>query len=435
MVHSVLESYATVIYHAPTAPHSHEVTQQLYPCTAALLGRALAAIDSTRNRTAIVAGLSSEAEEVVRAGGWNLHRVSMWHQNKVQIRSPTNSSDGFHVSRAFARKNELWKLPFARVLFLDSDLFLPAPEEPLGHGLHDPHDAASSSTFWGRNFSSHSQGSGQQVHQKQPRHRAESFLLQQRAGLDRIWALPRRGSELYATRTRTLASAAAQETGNTAAQTASKSASQSPTAVREPPATAKLKGGVATTATHSHHDPRCFSSSIMLLNPLEKEYRQLRETVSHPPPFEQLAPCPGIDQKILNTVFTEWSEFGSEHLAFLMYIHGASSKPLFETVRFLRGNTPDVSAAPNADLTRLVVYSLFFSQNASRADFTACVQNEDTETTARIERLRSRKFEDLAEKEAFAVIQYELTRAWKRAVATLPSGISREWCDPCRAER
>lgn len=106
------EAYATLVYgDGPLA------------CAAAVLGRTLRQHDSSRARVAVVSRLSSKSRAILEHDG-------VWQVHEAAPRVPKGSGSP-RYRQALARKNELWRLPFDRVVYMDADTFLLA--DPSNH--------------------------------------------------------------------------------------------------------------------------------------------------------------------------------------------------------------------------------------------------------------------------------------------------------------
>ena len=98
------EAYATLVYGDTPAA-----------CAAVVLGITLRRHDPTRERIAIVRDLSNRTREVLTHGGlWRLH----------EARAGGAVGRRRRFVETLSRKNELWRLPYSRVLYLDADTFL-----------------------------------------------------------------------------------------------------------------------------------------------------------------------------------------------------------------------------------------------------------------------------------------------------------------------
>ena len=92
-------------------------------CAAAVLGRTLRQHDSSRARVAVVSRLSSKSRAILEHDG-------VWQVHEAAPRLPKGSGSP-RYRQALARKNELWRLPFDRVVYMDADTFLLA--DPSNH--------------------------------------------------------------------------------------------------------------------------------------------------------------------------------------------------------------------------------------------------------------------------------------------------------------
>ena len=103
------EAYATLLYgDTPIA------------CAAAVLGLTLRRQDPSRDRVAIVRQVSNSTRDILTHGGlWRLHESR---------RPPIGKRRSF--TQVLMRKNELWRLPYERVLYLDADTFV--LDDPVG---------------------------------------------------------------------------------------------------------------------------------------------------------------------------------------------------------------------------------------------------------------------------------------------------------------
>ena len=95
------EAYATLVYgDTPLA------------CAAAVLGIGLRELDASRDRVAIVRAISPRVRSILLSAGWRLHEVARKRLPQRQY------------VRDLTRKNELWRLPYKRVLYMDADTYL-----------------------------------------------------------------------------------------------------------------------------------------------------------------------------------------------------------------------------------------------------------------------------------------------------------------------
>ena len=110
------EAYATLVYgDGPLA------------CAAAILGHTLKLHDPRRARVALVRDISVRTRAILEHGDlWTLHEQSKSKPKRRYQGSP-------RYRQQLQRKNELWKLPFERVLYMDADTFiLPDPSDLPG---------------------------------------------------------------------------------------------------------------------------------------------------------------------------------------------------------------------------------------------------------------------------------------------------------------
>lgn len=99
-------------------------------CAAAVLGLTLRRHDPERERVALVRDLSNRTRAI-------LTRDNLWRLHEVQ---PPPIGKRRRFTQMLMRKNELWRLPYERVLYIDADTFLlgdpPATQQLRASRLH-----------------------------------------------------------------------------------------------------------------------------------------------------------------------------------------------------------------------------------------------------------------------------------------------------------
>jgi hypothetical protein len=99
---------------------------------ALVLGNVLRRVDPDRGRTALVYGISDDAAAALRAGGWTVRPAASFDTHHI------DGDAANELGKATAwpgRKLDLWRLPYAKVLYLDADTMLVDHNETLRPAL------------------------------------------------------------------------------------------------------------------------------------------------------------------------------------------------------------------------------------------------------------------------------------------------------------